>query len=493
MSKSDTPENLLGRLIRPTIGVETRQVIQRREDIALVNARTLGRLPKGSEDDIAVAHRATKVRFSSPEVTASVSPEYHDAREEAARVVAKSPAKGLNRSFGSFADLLFPPRRQTPTRHQPSPSGSLVWDDFPKHSTPGGATSAESSDADDDAAPWPPFSPAFGPNLRQTASPSPEPLVRRYPPPPPARIAFDLSNDSGIPANAAAGEVLPPARLALHTPVIVRQPQASPPQIGAPAAQPPAGLLNPVDAAPPRQEPPLQQGGDLAAPPPARQPVPPAVEQQPAADPALPAPPGQLPNAQPVAPPGQAAPAIAEQAVDADLDDDPDPPFTMTSALIPPPFRGSYQEDGQEWLETVSWYVSTQRTPNERSKIALVGLLLLDDAKRWFLQQTVVEPPADNGARPDGAIATFQQFKDAFLRRFQRGQADLWREQALIWQHKQKPGQSTQSYLNELQDIAGRARATPEQVLTAAISGLADDVKTFCLSHELANIQDLLR
>ena len=86
----------------------------------------------------------------------------------------------------------------------------------------------------------------------------------------------------------------------------------------------------------------------------------------------------------------------------------------MSSALIPPPFRGSYSEDGREWLETVSWYVQTQRTPNERSKIALVGLLLLDDAKRWFFQQNVVEPVADNAALPDGAIATFEQFKEAF-------------------------------------------------------------------------------
>ena len=165
----------------------------------------------------------------------------------------------------------------------------------------------------------------------------------------------------------------------------------------------------------------------------------------------------------------------------------------MASALIPVPFKGHYNEDSREWLETVSWYIQTQRTPTEKSKIAIAGILLLDDAKRWFLQQRIEDAPADGGQVPEGTITTFAQFKEAFMHRFQRDQANLWREQALIWQCKQKAGQTTQAYLSELQEIAGRARATQEQIMTAAIAGLRDDVKTFCLSHELESLQDLQR
>ena len=103
----------MGRLVRPTVGVETRWVVQRRGEVAFLNDRTLGRLSsQGSADDIALPHRAAKVRFSSPEVTAAVSPEYHDTSDRPLpRVVAASPAKGLKRAFhGSFANLLFSPR-----------------------------------------------------------------------------------------------------------------------------------------------------------------------------------------------------------------------------------------------------------------------------------------------------------------------------------------------------------------------------------------------
>ena len=164
----------------------------------------------------------------------------------------------------------------------------------------------------------------------------------------------------------------------------------------------------------------------------------------------------------------------------------------MSSAFLPAPFRGLYTEDSREWIETATWYVQAQRAPTELQKIALVGILLLDDAKRWLLGLRIENAPAD-GHPPDGAITTFNQFKEAFLQRFQRDQANLWREQALIWQCRQKPGQGTQAFLNELQEIAGRARATQEQILTAAIAGLRDDVKTFCLSHELGDIQELQR
>ena len=118
--------------------------------------------------------------------------------------------------------------------------------------------------------------------------------------------------------------------------------------------------------------------------------------------------------------------------------------------------------------------------------------ILLDDAKRWFLGLRVENAPA-NANPPEGAIKTFNQFKEAFLKRIQRDQENLWREQALIWQSRQKSGQATQAFLNELQEVAGRGRATQEQILTAAIAGLRDDVKTFVLSHELENIQDLQR
>ena len=171
----------MGRLVRPTVGVETRWVVQRRGEVAFLNDRTLGRLSsQGSADDIAVPHRA-RIRFVSPEVTGAVSPEFHDAPEKPIpRVAASSSTKGLKRTNRSLTDLLFSSRQKSPIRHQPSPSGSLVWDDF-LHSTPldAAAASPDSSNDDDSAAPWSPFEPALRPDLRRIASPSPVRVARR--------------------------------------------------------------------------------------------------------------------------------------------------------------------------------------------------------------------------------------------------------------------------------------------------------------------------
>ncbi len=172
----------------------------------------------------------------------------------------------------------------------------------------------------------------------------------------------------------------------------------------------------------------------------------------------------------------------------------------MATALIPPPFRGQYNEDSQSWIETASWYILIQRTPTEKSKIALIGIMLQDEAKRWFLQLDIRDQPAqadgtDGGAQalPPNVITTFEQFRVRFLERFHRDQADLRREQAMIWSVKQRAGQSTQSFIDELQEVAARARAAPEQVLTAAIAGLRADVKTYCMAHEINDMQTLQR
>ena len=502
-SSDSPPQSLLGRLVQPTQGVETRQLTQRRGEIAFLNAQTLSRAAsQGNLDETPSSQRVTKktkkerVRFSSPEVTGSVTPEYFDALENRPlpKIVCQAPAKGLKQRFGSLSNLLFSPRHSSPIRRQPSPGSSLTWDNFPLPTPSSAAAAANSSssgsdeDADTSAAAWPQFAPVHRRNLL-----------------PPTQLVFDTPDNADPVRHAsmlrpAVAPVRPPAP---HGNVPARQvgdpqgqplagpPQPPPQQVDAPAVQPPARQPNLVIDAPAVQppagalQPPPQQVGAPAVQPPAGQPNL-VIDVQPGAN--LP-PPGVLPPDAPGAPdvPPPFVPVVQP------VDPEDDPPFAMSSALIPAPFRGLYTEDSQEWLDTASWYVQTQRAPTELNKIALVGILLLDDAKRWFLGLRIQNAPPDGGAVEDGVITTFEQFKAEFLRRFQRDRANLWREQALVWQCRQKPGQSTQAFLNELQEVAGRARATAEQTLTAAIAGIREDVKTFCLSHELRTIQDLQR
>ena len=191
------------------------------------------------------------------------------------------------------------------------------------------------------------------------------------------------------------------------------------------------------------------------------------------------------------------------------LDDnhpDDDPPdddqdcflSAMAASLLPPPFHGSSGSDPENWIETVKWYILTQRAPTEKAKIAIVGVLLQGEALRWFLQLDVRDPipdprPGDFVDYPPDAIVNFAQFRERFLDKFRRGQAELWREQSLIMNIKQRVGQKTEDFLEELQKAASSANVAPEQIMLYALSGLRKDVKLFCMSHELANIADLKR
>jgi len=58
---------------------------------------------------------------------------------------------------------------------------------------------------------------------------------------------------------------------------------------------------------------------------------------------------------------------------------------------------------------------------------------------------------------------------------------------------KQRVGQKTEDFLEELQKAASSANVAPEQVMLYALSGLRKEVKLFCMSHELTNIADLKR
>ena len=77
-------------------------------------------------------------------------------------------------------------------------------------------------------------------------------------------------------------------------------------------------------------------------------------------------------------------------------------------------------------------------------------MALQDDAKRWLRSLDIRPPHPGDGVAPYPAetITTFDQFRDRFLTKFQRPQADLWREQLQIYACKQKPGQLTRDYLN---------------------------------------------
>ena len=66
-------------------------------------------------------------------------------------------------------------------------------------------------------------------------------------------------------------------------------------------------------------------------------------------------------------------------------------------------------------------------------------------------------------AYPQDIITNFEQFRVRFLDRFRRDQAELWREQSMLMNIKQRPGQKTEDYLEELQQAATSANVAPSR------------------------------
>ena len=434
--------DFLGRLVRPSIGAETRAVIQRRADIRALNDQFLNpAVTSPPPPDL----RASRVSFLSPEVSASFSPVYHDAVAALPPLRnTPSPLDGLRRRFRTFSNLFSPRQPISPSDSVASSAESLTWDPL--------LDPHEVSDA---------FSPAA---RRALLSPRPP---HRVGAPLPPRVAFDASDDDDDDAG-------------MQQPVQLRPPA---PHVNAPRPQqiqPHRNVFQPEPL--PQLRPLLQQQQQDLQQQQDHQQQPVDQQQQHGQQPNLQPPP--VVDGQPQQPPAPPAPP---------LDDYDDFSPTMAS-LLPVGYKGHFSEDAKLWFDTAAWYVQTQRTQTERQKIALVGVLLLDEARRWFLSEVEVldVAPGDGNLAP-GQVVTFAQFKAAFLLRFERPQAQLWREQALIWSCKQKTGQNTQSFVSELQELAQRARVPAPQVLQAAISGLRAEVKTFCMAHELGDIQDLLK
>ena len=188
--------------------------------------------------------------------------------------------------------------------------------------------------------------------------------------------------------------------------------------------------------------------------------------------------------------------------------------YAMAATAQPPLFYGLHSEDPNTCITNVSWYILTTKANNDKARIAFVSMLLRDEARRWFNslvinanpgqaadgqaadgqaapgQAAAVQPPADG---PNPPIATFEAFKARFLARFQKNPAELWREQSLIWNVKQRDGQSAEAFLTELQDVAARSQVDEPTIMAAAVAGLRDDVKSAVLQHELATLADLRR
>jgi hypothetical protein len=135
-------------------------------------------------------------------------------------------------------------------------------------------------------------------------------------------------------------------------------------------------------------------------------------------------------------------------------------------------------------------WITTQRTTDDVSRINVVGRSLEDSARDWFYTLNIGGGGTNSGARID----SFEQFRRAFLERFQKTIPDRWRLVQEVWEMRQSENQSTETFASEVNRKGVKAALTPDQILLAVRSGLRDDIKSAIMQHpEIETISDIVK
>ena len=160
----------------------------------------------------------------------------------------------------------------------------------------------------------------------------------------------------------------------------------------------------------------------------------------------------------------------------------------MSSANMPPIFRGIRSQCVEAWFRHLDLWIATQRIMTERAKISSAALLFQDAALHFYNGLVIVD-----GDPGEGEIATYADFKARVIDRFRREPGTNWQELALLHSMKQQQGQSTEAFIAEIINKGNAARASEEQMRTAALAGLRDDIKSVLIHHEITSLEDISR
>jgi hypothetical protein len=185
-----------------------------------------------------------------------------------------------------------------------------------------------------------------------------------------------------------------------------------------------------------------------------------------------------------------------------------------------PKFAGLRHDDSEDFLSTFDWYVIRKHIIDDHQKIAHLIAHLQDAAARWAKSLTygpVIEIPPEPvlPANPnaqqqqDHAVAlaaraaavelaaepntvrTYDQFKAAFRRQYGRAGEDNWRDQAALWATQQKPEESVEAYISEMQRKATAAGVEAGQQKGLIINGLLPHIKAIVLIRDIDNVDQL--
>ena len=166
----------------------------------------------------------------------------------------------------------------------------------------------------------------------------------------------------------------------------------------------------------------------------------------------------------------------ANVAYTANSDDEMAESLTIGPSL----FDGSSSQDPQMWISGLQDFIKYKGLDDDKS-LALFKLRLSSNARTWLT------------TLPAGKQDTFGHLKTAFLERFQPQELEKFRFAKELFNQKQQPGQSVDSFITDLKSKASLVDMDAKSQLWAALNGLLPHISAYVLEHTPESLDDVLR
>jgi len=149
--------------------------------------------------------------------------------------------------------------------------------------------------------------------------------------------------------------------------------------------------------------------------------------------------------------------------------------------FTPRPFKGSSTDNEQveRWLEYFDTYTKF-RGIDGPARLQLFQLLLQDQAADW-LRTT---PKTDD----------YSELLAAFRQRFAVSDIQRWEKATAIWTREQQPGESVDTYVTDIKNMARIVPVTDEtQLRFAIVRGLRNNIKLHVLQSAAQTLDDVIK
>jgi len=149
------------------------------------------------------------------------------------------------------------------------------------------------------------------------------------------------------------------------------------------------------------------------------------------------------------------------------------------SSLTSCPFHGTDKENAQDWLSYFKRY-ATFKLLNERSILALFGLLMRGTANTWYANL-----PEDDRKDIETVIEHFEA-------KYAPAPVTLWRRASELFSRDQRPTETVEEFYSDMMRRAKEVNAADEMTRYAIMRGLRPQLRTYVMQQNPSSAAELL-